>query len=202
MIGGPGTGKTHLATALGIEAIRHHGKRVRFYSTVELVNSLEQEKAAGKQGQLALRLMYVDLVILDEMGYLPFSQAGGALALPPALQALRAQQRHHHHEPELRRMGERLRRRQDDHRAIGPAHPPLPHRRDRQRVLALQEQLRPHSVDSEHPKSQISRRPKGGRRRLIHRYVAILRFKYPGQFLMKTLGQFRVNVNSRGLARA
>jgi DNA replication protein DnaC len=79
LIGGPGTGKTHLATALGIEAIRHHAKRVRFYSTVELVNALEQEKAAGKQGQLALRLMYVDLVILDEMGYLPFSQAGGAL---------------------------------------------------------------------------------------------------------------------------
>jgi DNA replication protein DnaC len=79
LIGGPGTGKTHLATALGIEAIRHHGKRVRFYSTVELVNVLEQEKAAGKQGQIALRLMYVDLVILDEMGYLPFSQAGGAL---------------------------------------------------------------------------------------------------------------------------
>ncbi|MBM2851136.1 MAG: ATP-binding protein [Anaerolineales bacterium] len=79
LIGGPGTGKTHLATAIGIEAIRHHGKRVRFYSTVELVNVLEQEKAAGKQGQLALRLMYVDLVILDEMGYLPFSQAGGAL---------------------------------------------------------------------------------------------------------------------------
>ena len=79
LIGGPGTGKTHLATAIGIEAIRHHGKRVRFYSTVELVNTLEQEKAAAKQGQLAYRLMHVDLVILDEMGYLPFSQAGGAL---------------------------------------------------------------------------------------------------------------------------
>jgi len=78
-IGGPGTGKTHLASALGIEAIRHQGKRVRFFSTVELVNALEQEKAIGKQGQLAYRLMYVDLVILDEMGYLPFSQAGGAL---------------------------------------------------------------------------------------------------------------------------
>ncbi len=79
LIGGPGTGKTHLATSLGVEAIRHHGKRVRFFSTVELVNALELEKAQGKAGQLALRLMYVDMVILDEMGYLPFTQSGGAL---------------------------------------------------------------------------------------------------------------------------
>jgi len=78
-IGGPGTGKTHLATSLGVEAIRRHGKRVRFFSTVELVNALELEKAQGKSGQLAYRLMYVDMVILDEMGYLPFTQSGGAL---------------------------------------------------------------------------------------------------------------------------
>ena len=79
LIGGTGTGKTHLATALGIEAIAHHGKRVRFYSTVELVNTLEQEKVAGKAGRLAHQLMHLDLIILDELGYLPFSQAGGAL---------------------------------------------------------------------------------------------------------------------------
>ncbi len=66
-IGGPGTGKTHLATAIGIEAIQKHGKRVRFFSS------------QGKAGQLAHRLVYMDLVILDELGYLPFSQAGGAL---------------------------------------------------------------------------------------------------------------------------
>lgn len=78
-VGGPGTGKTHLATSLGVEAIRVHGKRVRFFSTVELVNALEQEKTQNKAGQMAHRLMYVDLVILDEMGYLPFTQSGGAL---------------------------------------------------------------------------------------------------------------------------
>ena len=79
LIGGPGTGKTHLATALGVQAIIHHHKRVRFLSTVDLVNALELEKAAGRQGRMANRLASADLVILDELGYLPFSQAGGAL---------------------------------------------------------------------------------------------------------------------------
>jgi DNA replication protein DnaC len=79
LIGGPGTGKTHLATALGVQAIIHHHKRVRFLSTVDLVNALELEKAAGRQGRMANRLASTDLVILDELGYLPFSQAGGAL---------------------------------------------------------------------------------------------------------------------------
>ena len=79
LIGGPGTGKTHLATALGISGLTHHSKRVRFHSTVDLVNALEQEKAQGKAGRIAMSLLRMDLVILDELGYLPFSQAGGAL---------------------------------------------------------------------------------------------------------------------------
>lgn len=79
LVGGPGTGKTHIATALGVQAVEHHHKRIRFFSTVELVNALEQEKAQGKAGQVATRLAHSDLVILDELGYLPFSASGGAL---------------------------------------------------------------------------------------------------------------------------
>jgi DNA replication protein DnaC len=79
LIGGPGTGKTHLASALGIQVIEHGRKKVRFFSTADLVNALEQEKAANKAGQLADRLLRLDLVILDELGYLPFSSSGGAL---------------------------------------------------------------------------------------------------------------------------
>jgi DNA replication protein DnaC len=75
LIGGPGTGKTHVATALGIQAIEHHRRKVRFFSTIELVNALEQ----GKAGQIAEGLTKLDLVILDELGYLPFSASGGAL---------------------------------------------------------------------------------------------------------------------------
>jgi len=79
LIGGPGTGKTHIATALGVQAVEHHRKKVRFFSTIELVNTLEQEKAKGKAGQIAESLTRADLVILDELGYLPFSTTGGAL---------------------------------------------------------------------------------------------------------------------------
>lgn len=78
-VGGPGTGKTHLASAIGVQAIERHDARVRYFSTIELVNLLEQEKQQGRAGQLASRLMHTDLVILDELGYLPFSQTGGAL---------------------------------------------------------------------------------------------------------------------------
>jgi chromosomal replication initiation ATPase DnaA len=79
LVGGPGTGKSHIATALGVQAVEHHRKKVRFFGTVDLVNALEQEKAQGRSGQIADRLMRCDLVILDELGYLPFSASGGAL---------------------------------------------------------------------------------------------------------------------------
>ena len=141
LIGGPGTGKTHLATALGIQAIEHGRKKVRFFSTVDLVNALEQEKTANKAGQLADRLLRLDLVILDELGYFAVQLIGRRLAVPPAQQALRADQRGHHHQPELQRVGRRLRRYQDDDGAARSAHAPLPHPGNRQRQLPVQEQL-------------------------------------------------------------
>jgi DNA replication protein DnaC len=78
LVGGTGTGKTHLATALAVATI-HHGKRVRFYNAVDLVNQLGKEKQQGKAGNLAKQLIHVDAVILDELGYLPFPESGGAL---------------------------------------------------------------------------------------------------------------------------
>jgi len=78
LVGGTGTGKTHLATALAVSAI-HHGKRIRFYNAVDLVNQLEKEKQLGKAGNLAKQLIQMDAVILDELGYLPFPESGGAL---------------------------------------------------------------------------------------------------------------------------
>jgi len=78
LIGGTGTGKSHLATALGVSAI-HQGKRVRFFDAVDLVNQLEQEKRLGKAGQMARQLTRIDAVIVDELGYLPFPDAGGSL---------------------------------------------------------------------------------------------------------------------------
>jgi len=78
LVGGTGTGKTHVATALGVAAI-HQGKRVRFYNAVDLVNQLEREKQQGKAGNLARQLVQTDAVIVDELGYLPFPASGGAL---------------------------------------------------------------------------------------------------------------------------
>lgn len=69
LIGGPGTGKAHSAIALGVAGITLRGRRVRFYSTADLVNALKQEKAQGRAGRLAAMLLNMDFVILDELGY-------------------------------------------------------------------------------------------------------------------------------------
>ena len=154
LVGGPGTGKTHLATALGVQAVAHLHRRVRFFSTLELVNALEQEKAAGKQGALATRLATLDLVILDELGYLPLT-GRRRLAVPPDRQAVRTRQPCDHHQPQLRRVGFRVRRPEDDHRIARPAHPSLPHPGNRQRQLPLQDPL--HRYEEGDPQGKVTR---------------------------------------------
>jgi DNA replication protein DnaC len=78
LIGGTGTGKSHLAIAIARALIRT-GTRGRFFNVVDLVNKLEAEARAGRQGRTADYLGRLDFVILDELGYLPFAQAGGQL---------------------------------------------------------------------------------------------------------------------------
>ena len=78
LVGGTGTGKSHLAIAIARACIRG-GARGRFYTVVDLVNRLENEARANRQGRLAEYLTRMDLVVLDELGYLPFAQTGGQL---------------------------------------------------------------------------------------------------------------------------
>ncbi len=73
LVGGTGTGKTHLAIAIAANAVRN-GSRARFYNLVDLANDLEKEKLSGEGGKIANALVRFDLVILDELGYLPFSK--------------------------------------------------------------------------------------------------------------------------------
>ena len=77
-IGGTGTGKTHLCIAVASAVIRAQ-VRGRFFNLVDLVNQLEQENAAGRSGRLVEKLLRYDLIVIDELGHLPFSQSGGQL---------------------------------------------------------------------------------------------------------------------------
>ena len=78
LIGGTGTGKTHLAVSIARACIRA-GRRGRFFNVVDLVNKLDREARAERQGRTADLISRFDFLILDELGYLPFAQTGGQL---------------------------------------------------------------------------------------------------------------------------
>jgi DNA replication protein DnaC len=149
-IGGTGTGKSHLAVGVARACIRS-GKRGRFFNAVDLVNKLDAEARADRQGRTTDLLCRHDFVILDELGYLPFARTGGQLLLHLISRLCErtsilvmtnldfgewpVRHRSRTHGDAMAH----LRRRQDDDRAPRSAHAPLRHRRDRQRELALQD---------------------------------------------------------------
>lgn len=78
LVGGTGTGKTHIAIALGTTLI-NNGKKARFFTAVDLINVLIKEQAEGNAGKIIRQLSALDCVIIDELGYIPFPKSGGAL---------------------------------------------------------------------------------------------------------------------------
>ncbi len=138
-IGGTGTGKTHLCIAVASAVIRARA-RGRFFNLVDLVNQLEQEKACRPAGgRLSEKLLRYDIIVIDELGYLPFSQSGGQLLfhliskLYENTSLLITTNLAFADWPQVfgdAKMTTAM---------LDPAHPPLRHHRDRKRKLALQE---------------------------------------------------------------
>ena len=107
LVGGTGTGKSHLAIAIARACIRN-GTRGRFYIVIDLVNRLETEARGGRQGRLAEYLTRMDFVV-SRARLFALLAGRRATALPPDQPALRTHLDHYHHQSGLWRMAERLR---------------------------------------------------------------------------------------------
>ena len=108
LLGPPGTGKTHLATGLGIAAA-HHGHRVLFATATEWITRLTEAHRAGRLPAELTRLRRYGLIIVDEVGYLPFEQDAANLFFQLVVQPLRTRLADPHIQPAVQRLGRRLR---------------------------------------------------------------------------------------------
>jgi DNA replication protein DnaC len=134
LVGNPGTGKSHLATALAAEACAR-GYKVRFYRATELVTTLIEARDERSFLRLKAQLAKLDLLVLDELGYVPASKVGAELLFDVISTAYERNQHDRHHQPPVRVLDRSPRQRTAHRRDARPAHPPLPHHRDQRRQL-------------------------------------------------------------------
>ena len=134
LVGPSGTGKTHLATGLGIAACGQ-GRKVRFYRVTELITTLLEAKEERQLLRIRSQLAKLDLLILDELGYVPASKTGAELRFDVIATAYERGQRDRHHEPAVRELDRGAWQRALNRGGPGSAHPPLPHPRAQKREL-------------------------------------------------------------------
>jgi len=102
LVGGTGTGKTHMAIAIAMKLHPIWRPAGRFYNVVDLVNRLEIETRNGRQGRIAEHLTRMDFIVLDELGYLPFAQSGGQLLFHLVSRLYERTSNRRHHQSGLR----------------------------------------------------------------------------------------------------
>jgi hypothetical protein len=186
LVGGPGTGKTHLATAIGVQAIEHH-RKARKALLHRRARQRSRTREASRQTRPDRGAAHPLRSRHPRRAWLPAVQRlGRRFALPSVEQALRTRQRHHHDQSQLRRVGNRVRRPEDDDRSTRSSYPPLPHSRNRKRQLPLQEQL-----------GDSRQTSKGKPSKLDEPLIPKPSFK-PGHFSMEIPGQISAEIDMSG----
>ena len=134
LYGDVGCGKTHLAIAIGTLACRR-GIPVRFFTASGLIMRLRKAKTENRLDQELKTIGKADLLVIDELGYLPIDIDGARLLSPDHRRQLRKEKHHIHLEPRVRPMGRRVRRRRHGRRRHRPHRPPRPHHPIPRRIL-------------------------------------------------------------------
>ena len=137
LLGPSGVGKTHIALALGLAACQK-GLGVRFTTASQLVHEMIEARDEKRLLRLQDQLARVNLLIVDELGYVPLLQSGSELLFRCLQPPLRKRRHHRHLEPSLPGMDLGVRQRAPHRRAARPHHPPCPHPGDERRKLQAQ----------------------------------------------------------------